>query len=87
MSGAVFLGGDANGDNQVDGADYAWLRYWWNTYQSVWTAAVGNDLTYDIDGDGKIDANDFPDLNGDGYIDELDYAVLKNGWYQPGDAE
>ncbi len=87
ISGAVFVGGDANGDNQVDGTDYAWIRYWWGTSLSLWTSTVGDNLTYDINGDGIIDGNDYPDLNGDGTIDALDYDILKNGWYQTGDPE
>ena len=87
MTGTFFMGGDVNGDNQVDGTDYAWLKYWWGTTYSAWTATVGNNLTYDINGDGKIDANDFPDLNGDGTIDALDYLILEGGWYQQGEPE
>ena len=83
----TFLGGDADGNNQVDGTDYAWLRYWWGKTGSAWAAAAGTDLTYDLNRDGQLDANDFPDLNGDGTIDPLDYAILKAGWYQKGDEE
>ena len=83
-----FTGGDVDGNNQVDGTDYAWLRYWWGYTLEAWTGAVaGTGLTYDINGDGKIDANDFPDLNGDGVIDSKDYDILKDGWYQAGDPE
>ena len=64
----TFLGGDADGNNQVDGTDYAWLRYWWSKTGSAWPRA-GTDLTYDLNRDGQLDANDFPDLNGDGTID------------------
>jgi hypothetical protein len=78
LSGVTFVGGDANGDNQVDGTDYAWIRTLW--------MATGN-TQYDINGDGVIDANDFPDLNGDGIIDALDYAILESGWYQTGSPE
>ena len=81
----LFTGGDVDGNNQVDGTDYAWLRYWWGYRLPGWTTAVGNDLTYDINGDGKIDASDFPDLNGDGVIGPEDYDILKDGWYQVGD--
>jgi hypothetical protein len=83
-----FTGGDVDGNNQVDGTDYAWLRYWWGYTLEAWTGAVaGTGLTYDINGDGKIDANDFPDLNGDGVIDSKDYDILRDGWYQAGDPE
>jgi hypothetical protein len=74
----AFLGGDADGNNQVDGNDYAWIRALWGK--------TGN-AQYDINGDGKIDADDFPDLNGDGVTDALDYAILKDGWYHQGDDE
>ena len=74
----TFLGGDADGNNQVDGNDYAWIRALWGK--------TGN-AQYDINGDGKIDADDFPDLNGDGVTDALDYAILKDGWYHQGDDE
>jgi hypothetical protein len=88
LSGVLFLGGDADSNNQVEGTDYAWLRYWWGKFLAGWTAAVGTDVTdYDVNGDGKLDANDFPDLNGDGIINSLDYNILKDGWYKAGDAE
>ena len=74
----TFLGGDADGNNQVDGNDYAWLRALWGKTSNT---------QYDINGDGKLDADDFPDLNGDGVTDALDYALLKAGWYQKGDDE
>src|SRR5207247_11455221 len=54
LSGTTFVGGDANGDNQVDGTDYAWLRTLWGRTSNS---------TYDINGDGVINAADFPDLN------------------------
>jgi hypothetical protein len=87
LGGTTFLGGDVDGNNQVDGADYAWLRYWWGKPWSGWTNDVGTNLTYDINGDGKIDANDFPDLNGDGVMDAKDYKILKGGWYHSGEPE
>lgn len=74
----TFLGGDADGNNQVDGNDYAWIRALWGQTSNP---------QYDINGDEKIEAADFPDLNGDGVIDALDYAILKDGWYQQGDPE
>jgi len=74
----TFLGGDADGNNQVDGNDYAWLRALWGQTSNT---------QYDINGDGKLDADDFPDLNGDGVTDALDYAILKDGWYHQGDDE
>jgi hypothetical protein len=74
----AFLGGDADGNNQVDGNDYAWLRTLWGKTSNT---------QYDVNRDGKIDADDFPDLNGDGVTDALDYALLKAAWYQKGDAE
>jgi hypothetical protein len=74
----TFLGGDADGNNQVDGNDYAWIRALWGQTSNP---------QYDINGDGRINADDFPDLNGDGVIDALDYAILKDGWYQQGDPE
>ena len=86
MTGTFFMGGDVDGDNQVDGTDYAWLRYWWGTTYSAGLRPSGT-TPYDINGDGKIDANDFPDLNGDGMIDALDYLILKDGWYQQGEPE
>jgi len=67
-----YLGGDIDGNNQVDGTDYAWLRYWWGTTAGEWHAIAGDDL--------------FPDLNGDGVIDPKDYDVLKGGWYHQGAA-
>jgi hypothetical protein len=75
----IFIGGDVNNDNQVDGTDYAWLRACWGQ--------TGPLAPNDINGDGLYDARDFPDLNGDGTIDALDYGILKDGWYQAGDAE
>ena len=88
ISGALFLGGDADGNNEVDGTDYAWLRYWWGKDLAEWTAAVGTDVTdYDMNSDGMLDANDFPDLNGDGVINAADYEILKNGWYQAGEGQ
>ncbi len=74
----AFLGGDADGNNQVDGNDYAWLRTLWGKTSNT---------QYDVNGDGKLDADDFPDLNGDGVTDALDYALLKAAWYQKGDEE
>jgi hypothetical protein len=74
----TFLGGDADGNNQVDGNDYAWIRALWGQTSN---------LQYDINGDGRTNADDFPDLNGDGVIDALDYAILKDGWYQQGDPQ
>lgn len=74
----TFLGGDADGNNQVDGNDYAWLRALWGK--------TGN-TQYDVNSDHNIDADDFPDLNGDGVTDAKDYAILKAGWYQKGDNE
>jgi len=74
----TFLGGDADGNNQVDGNDYAWIRLLWRQIANP---------QYDLNGDGKTDADDFPDLNGDGVIDAKDYALLKSGWYQQGDPE
>ena len=74
----TFLGGDADDNNQVDGNDYAWIRALWGKTSNT---------QYDLNGDGKIDADDFPNLNGDGVIDALDYALLKAGWYQKGDDE
>ena len=65
-------GGDIDGNNQVDGTDYAWLRYWRGTTADEWHAIAGDDL--------------FPDLNGDGVIDSKGYDVLKEGWYQQGAA-
>ncbi|HEU0038700.1 MAG TPA: dockerin type I domain-containing protein, partial [Verrucomicrobiae bacterium] len=78
MSGATFLGGDVNGDNQVEGTDYAWLQALWGRTSNP---------TYDINGDGVINAADFPDLNGDGSIDDPDYDILADGWYNAGDEE
>ena len=80
MTGVFFVGGDADGNNQVDGTDYAWIR-------TFWGQTTGSHDQYDINGDTKINADDFPDLNGDGVIDVHDYDILKNGWYQAGDAE
>jgi hypothetical protein len=74
MTGVVFVGGDADGNNQVDGTDYAWIR-------TFWGQTTGSHDQYDINGDTKINADDFPDLNGDGVIDVHDYDILKNGWY------
>jgi hypothetical protein len=74
----TFVGGDADNNNQVDGNDYAWTRALWGK--------TSNDQ-YDVNGDGKVDADDFPDLNGDGVIDAQDYALLKAGWYQKGEEE
>ena len=65
-----YLGGDIDGNNQVDGTDYAWLRYWWGTTPDEWHAIAADDL--------------YPDLNGDGVIDSKDYDILKLGWYQKG---
>ena len=63
ISGAFFVGGDADGNNEVDGTDYAWLRYWWGKNLAGWTAAVGTDVTdYDMNSDGMLDANDLPGL-------------------------
>jgi hypothetical protein len=73
-----FIGGDADNNNRVDGNDYAWVRALWGKTSNT---------QYDLNGDGKIDADDFPNLNGDGVIDALDYALLKAGWYQKGDDE
>jgi hypothetical protein len=78
LSGAQFLGGDADSNNQVDGNDYAWLRTLWMS---------SGPPQYDINRDGKIDENDFPDLNGDGVINGQDYEILKGGWYNAGDPE
>jgi len=74
----TFLGGDADDNNQVDGNDYAWIRALWGKTSNT---------QYDVNGDGKIDADDFPDLNGDGVLDAKDYALLKDGWYHRGDDE
>jgi len=88
ITGAFFLGGDANGDNQVDGTDYAWMRYWWGKDLAEWTSAVaGTGLEYDINGDGILDANDYPDFGGYGVIGAADYLILKDGWYKQGDPE
>ena len=76
----TFLGGDADGNNQVDGNDYAWIR-------ALWDQPSNPQPQYDINGDGRTNADDFPDLNGDGVIDALDYAILKDGWYQQGDPQ
>jgi hypothetical protein len=73
-----FKGGDADNNNQVDGNDYACVRALWGK---------STNTQFDVNGDGKIDAEDFPNLNGDGYIDALDYALLKGGWYQKGEDE
>src|SRR6266550_8226297 len=78
LSGTSFLGGDANNDNKVDGTDYAWLRTLWGRTSNT---------QYDINGDGHIDAADFPDLNGDGSIGTPDYNILIAGWYKAGDEE
>jgi len=78
ITGAFFLGGDANGDNQVDATDYAWMRYWWGEDLAEWTSAVaGTGLEYDINGDGILDANDYPDFGGYGVIGAADYLILK----------
>ena len=74
----AFLGGDADDNNQVDGNDYAWIRALWGKTSNT---------QYDLNGDGKLDADDFPNLNGDGVIDALDYDLLKTGWYHRGDDE
>jgi hypothetical protein len=89
LSGVTFLGGDANGDDQVNGTDYAWLRYWWGYSRGLWAGSVGADATrqYDVNGDGSTDANDFPDFDGDGTIGAEDYGILKKGWYHAGDPE
>jgi len=78
LSGTSFIGGDANSDNKVDGTDYAWLRTLWGRTSNT---------QYDINGDGHIDAADFPDLNGDGSIGTPDYNILIAGWYKAGDEE
>ncbi|MGO8926162.1 MAG: dockerin type I domain-containing protein [Limisphaerales bacterium] len=87
LGGVTFLGGDANGDDKVDGTDYAWLRYWWGYTYDAWSSYVGSNLAYDINGDGVIDANDFPDFGGYGVIGAADYLILEDGWYQTGDSE
>jgi len=43
------VGGDVDDNNQVDGTDYAWLRYYWDT------AAPQADLN----GDGMVNAADY----------------------------
>jgi hypothetical protein len=70
-----FTGGDVDGNNQVDGTDYAWLRALWDTTGPL----------YDVNGDGHIDDNDFPGMDGDGKIGAGNYLILKDGWHQKGD--
>ncbi len=78
ISGVTFFGGDADSNDQVDGTDYAWIRALWSSSAPL----------YDVNGDGKIDANDFPKFSGGTLpIGAADYEILKNGWYQTGDPE
>jgi hypothetical protein len=53
----MFKGGDADNNNQVDGTDYAWLRYYW--FQDA--------PQYDLNGDGIINADDYALLKGGWY--------------------
>ena len=66
-----YIGGDIDGNNQVDGTDYAWLRFGWGG-----SPGTGR----------RLPGIAYPDLNGDRVIDTKDYEVLKLGWYQRGAA-
>ena len=57
------IGGDANGDNRVDSADFGILIGAFGSYASV--LGSGYDIRADFDDDGSVDTNDFGLLIGD----------------------